>query len=153
MLMVMYGSGLRVGELVRLQMKDLDFNEKTIFVDTGKHYKDRFTIFSEKAITWLKKYLAEHKPKPELWVFESPDGGHYSTRSVLMIFAKALAKAQIKKKISTHGLRHSFATELLKSSSDLDFVRKVMGHASIETTQIYLHVIKNGFDKNQKSVR
>ena len=142
MLMLMYGSGLRVGELVRLRHEDLDFSEKTVFVDNGKHYKDRFSILSEKSIVYLKKYFEEHKPTPVNWVFESPDGGHYSTRSVQLFFAEALTKAHIKKQVSTHSLRHTFATELLKSTSDLDFVRKVMGHASILTTQIYLHVIK-----------
>lgn len=143
MLMLMYGSGLRVGELVRLRLKDLDFTEKTVFVDNGKHYKDRFSILSEKSIIYLKKYFEEHKPTPVDWVFESPDGGHYSTRSVQLIFAEALAKAHIKKQVSTHSLRHTFATELVKSTSDLDFVRKVLGHASILTTQIYLHVVKS----------
>lgn len=142
-LMLMYGSGLRVGEVVRLRHKDLDFLEKTVFVDNGKHYKDRFSILSEKSIVYLKKYFEEHKPTPVNWVFESPDGGHYSTRSVQLFFADALAKARIKKQVSTHSLRHTFATELIKSTSDLDFVRKVLGHASILTTQIYLHVIKS----------
>lgn len=148
-LMLMYGSGLRVGEVVRLRLKDLDFEEKTVFIDTGKHYKDRFTILSEKAIAYLKQYLAQHKPTPSVWVFESPDSGHYSERSVQKFFAEALARAQIKKQVSTHSLRHAFATELLKSSSDMDFVRKVMGHASIKTTQIYLHVLKTDLTRTK----
>jgi integrase/recombinase XerD len=149
MLMLLYGSGLRVGELVRLQLKDLDFEEKTVFVDTGKHYKDRYTIFSEKSMGYLKKYLAEHTPKPQSWVFESPDGGHYSERSVQQIFTEARDKAHIKKQLNTHSFRHAFATELLKASSDLDFVRKVMGHASIKTTQVYLHVIRKDLTKTK----
>ena len=158
-LMLMYGSGLRVGEVVRLRLKDLDFEEKTVFVDNGKHYKDRYTILSEKAVVYLKQYLVQHKPTPLMpsassslgltWVFESPDGGHYSERSVQQFFAEALAKAQIKKQVSTHSLRHAFATELLKSSSDMDFVRKVMGHASIKTTQIYLHVLKTDLTRTK----
>jgi integrase/recombinase XerD len=149
MLMLLYGSGLRVGELVRLQIKDLDFEEKTVFVDTGKHYKDRYTIFSEKSITYVKKYLAEHQPKPQTWVFESPDGGHYSERSVQQIFTEARDKAHIKKQLNTHSYRHAFATELLKASADLDFVRKVMGHASIKTTQVYLHVIRKDLTRTK----
>jgi integrase/recombinase XerD len=149
MLMLLYGSGLRVGELVRLQIKDLDFEEKTVFIETGKHYKDRYTIFSEKSMCYLKKYLEEHKPKPQFWLFESPDGGHYSERSVQAFFAEARDKARIKKKLSTHSFRHAFATELLKASSDLDFVRKVMGHASIKTTQVYLHVIRKDLTKTK----
>jgi integrase/recombinase XerD len=149
LLMLMYGSGLRVGELVRLKPKDLDFEGKTVFVDNGKHYKDRYTILSEKAIIYLKRYFEEFKPTPAIWVFESPDGGHYSERSVQQIFAEALSKAQIRKQVSTHSFRHTFATELLKSSSDMDFVRKVMGHASIKTTQIYLHVLKSDLTRTR----
>jgi integrase/recombinase XerD len=149
LLMLMYGSGLRVGELVRLKPKDLDFEGKTVFVDNGKHYKDRYTILSEKAIMYLKRYFEEFKPTPSIWLFESPDGGHYSERSVQQIFAEALSKAQIKKQVSTHSFRHTFATELLKSSSDMDFVRKVMGHASIKTTQIYLHVLKSDLTRTR----
>jgi integrase/recombinase XerD len=138
----MYGSGLRVGEAVRLKFKDLDIEEKTVFIDNGKHYKDRYSILSDKAITHLKQYFDQHKPTPSVWVFESPDGGHYSEHSVQQFFADALINAKINKQVSTHSLRHGFATELLKSCSDMDFVRKVMGHASIKTTQIYLHVLK-----------
>lgn len=143
MLLLMYGSGLRVGEVVRLRLKDLDFIEKTVFVDNGKHYKDRFTILSVKAIKYLKQYFEQHKPTPSVWVFESPDGGHYSERSVQLFFAEAMAKAQIKKQVSTHSLRHAFATDLLKLTSDMDLVKKSMGHASIKTTEIYLHLLKS----------
>ncbi|NJN34102.1 MAG: tyrosine-type recombinase/integrase [Saprospiraceae bacterium] len=148
-LMLMYGSGLRVGEVVRLRLQDIDFVNKTVFVETGKHYKDRYTILSDKTAVYLQQYLKEHQPTPTTWIFESPDGSYYSTRSVQQFFADALAKAHIKKQVSTHSLRHAFATHLLKSNVDLDFVRKVMGHASIKTTQIYLHVLKTELTKTR----
>ena len=147
LLMLMYGSGLRVGEVVRLKWQDLDFEEKTVFVHNGKNYKDRYTILSDKAITHLQKYKAQYQTKD--WVFESPTGDHYSERSVQLFFAEALAKAHINKPLSTHSLRHGFATQLLKANTDLDFVRKVMGHASIKTTQIYLHVVKTELTKTK----
>jgi integrase/recombinase XerD len=146
-LTLLFGSGLRVGEVVRLKWQDLDFVEKTVFIHNGKNYKDRYTILSEKSITLLQKYNAE--PKPTDWVFESPDGGHYSERSVQQFFSDAMAKARIDKQVNTHSLRHAFATQLLKAHEDLDFVRKVMGHASIKTTQIYLHVIKEELTKTK----
>lgn len=146
-LMLMYGSGLRVGEVVRLKWKDLDFLEKTVFIHNGKNYKDRYTILSEKTIAYLQKYKLEYESND--WVFESPDGGHYSERSVQQFFGDALAKARIDKQVSTHSLRHAFATQLLKANTDLDFVRKVMGHASIKTTQIYLHVLKTDLTKTR----
>ncbi len=146
-LMLLYGSGLRVGEVVRLKWQDLDFVEKTVFIHNGKNYKDRYTILSDKTIGLLKKY--NPMPKTTDWVFESPDGGHYSERSVQQFFGEALAKARIDKQVSTHSLRHAFATQLLKAHTDLDFVRKVMGHASIKTTQIYLHVLKTDLTKTR----
>ena len=147
LLMLMYGSGLRVGELVRLKWRDLDFVEKTVFVHNGKNYKDRYTLLSEKTMAYLKKYKTDYKSTD--WVFESPNGGHYSERSVQLLFNEALAKAKIDKQVCTHSLRHAFATQLLKANTDLDFVRKVMGHASIKTTQIYLHVLKTDLTKTR----
>ncbi len=147
MMMLMYGSGLRVGEVVRLKWQDVDFEEKTVFIHNGKNYKDRYTILSEKTIVYLKKYKTDYKSTD--WVFDSPDGGHYSERSVQQFFSDALAKARIDKQVSTHSLRHAFATQLLKAHTDLDFVRKVMGHASIKTTQIYLHVLKTDLTKTK----
>jgi integrase/recombinase XerD len=146
-LTLLYGSGLRVGEVVRLKWEDLDFEEKTVFVNKGKHYKDRYTILSDASIAALKKYSSEHNPTD--WIFESPDFGHYSERSVQQFFTDAMKKAQIKKPLNSHSLRHAFATQLLKSHEDLDFVRKVMGHASIKTTQIYLHVLKEELTKTK----
>jgi integrase/recombinase XerD len=146
-LTLLYGSGLRVGEVVRLKWQDLDFVEKTVFIHNGKNYKDRYTILSDKSIALLQIY--NPKPKPTDWVFESPDGGHYSERSVQQFFSEAMAKAKIDRQVNTHSLRHAFATQLLKANTDLDFVRKVMGHASIKTTQIYLHVLKTELTKTK----
>ena len=146
-LSLLFGSGLRVGEVVRLKWQDLDFVEKTVFIHNGKNYKDRYTILSVKSMDSLHKYNAEYKPTD--WVFESPDGGHYSERSVQQFFSEAMAKAKIDKQVNTHSLRHAFATQLLKAHEDIDFVRKVMGHASIKTTQIYLHVVKTELTKTK----
>jgi integrase/recombinase XerD len=139
--MLMYGSGLRVGEVVKLKKEDLDFVEKTVFVYRSKVNKDRFTLLSDKSIESLHQYMQMYKP--QVWLFESPEGSHYSERSVQQIFADALKKAKITKRVSTHSLRHAFATHLLKAHVDLDFVRKVLGHNSILTTQRYLHVLKS----------
>jgi integrase/recombinase XerD len=141
-LMLMYGSGLRVGEVVRLRLTDIDYEQKTVFVDTGKHYKDRYTILSNKAAAFVKRYLAEYQPQPQTWLFESPNGSNYSERSVQQFFADAMQRAKIKKNVSTHSLRHAFAHQFLKTHHDLELLRKLMGHASIKTTQIYLSTLK-----------
>jgi integrase/recombinase XerD len=140
LLMLLYGSGLRVGEVVRLKAQDLNFEDGTLFVHQSKGNKDRHTLLSEKTAECLKRYAQEYQPR--VWLFESPDGGHYSERSVQQIFTNALNAAGIQKRLGTHSLRHSYATHLLQATGNLELVRKTLGHKSLETTQIYLHVAK-----------
>jgi integrase/recombinase XerD len=147
LLMLLYGSGLRVGQVVNLKIQDLNPEEGTLFVHRSKGNKDRNTLLSTNAAECIRRYIDEYKPR--LWLFESPEGGHYSTRSVQQIFTNALRDARIDKRLGTHALRHSFATHLLQSTGNLDLVRKVLGHNSIETTQIYLHVSKEDLRKTQ----
>ncbi len=139
-LAIMYGSGLRVGEVVRLRTTDVDIEEKYVLVESGKGNKDRYTLLSAKCINLLKEYCTLWKPS--FWLFEGENGEPYSERSVQLIFKNSMAKAKIDKRLGTHALRHSFATHMIEAGTDLDFVRKTMGHSSIKTTQIYLHVSK-----------
>lgn len=147
LLMLLYGSGLRVGEVVRLKAQDLDFEHGTLFVHQSKGNKDRYTLLAEKTAEYVKRYAQEYHPR--VWLFESPDGGHYSERSVQQIFAGALKTAGIEKRLGTHSLRHSYATHLLQATGNLELVRKTLGHKSLETTQIYLHVVKEDLQKTR----
>ncbi len=147
LLMLLYGSGLRVGELVRLKIHDLNFEEGTLFVHQSKGNKDRYTLLSEKTAECLKRYMAEYQPR--LWLFESPEGGNYSERSVQQVFTNAMRAAGINKRLNTHSLRHAYATHLLQATGNLDLVRKTLGHNSLETTQIYLHVAKEDLQKTR----
>ena len=93
----------------------------------------------------MSKYLEKHKPK--LWLFEGQTGEQYSARSIQQIMKEATKKAGIKKEVSVHTLRHSFATHLLENGTDLRYIQTLLGHSSSKTTEIYTHVTTKGFDQ------
>jgi len=97
-----------------------------------------YTILSNSLLLELRAYWQEYRPK--IWLFNGADGGKYSVRSVQHIFVKAKKKARIKKECSCHTLRHSFATHLLEAGTDIFTIKELLGHASIKTTTVYLHV-------------
>ena len=147
-LILVYSSGLRKGELLQLRVTDLDFNRKTIFIKNGKGGKDRYTFLSNAAEKYLKKYLSQYNPK--YYLFEGQTGGIYSETSVQRVFEKARYKSQVSRHITLHGLRHSFATHLVEKGVPLHVVQDLLGHGSIKTTEIYLH-ISNKFRKDLRS--
>ncbi|MDX2194978.1 MAG: tyrosine-type recombinase/integrase [Cytophagales bacterium] len=137
-IMLCYSSGLRLSELVNLQVADIDSHRMQISVKTGKGKKDRYTILSEKLLPLLREYYKIYKPK--VYLFEGKDGGRYSERSVQSIVKEAVIKAKVIKHVSVHTLRHSFATHLLESGTDLRYIQTLLGHSSSKTTEIYTHV-------------
>jgi len=140
-LMLMYSGGLRVGELVKLKPEDMDAERGVIHIRGSKGRKDRYTILSKSALVVLRKYYAHYNSKK--WLFEGArPGRHISTRTVQAIFKYACEKAGIKKEVSAHSLRHSFATHLLESGVDLRYIQEILGHKSSKTTEIYTHVSK-----------
>lgn len=143
-----YSSGLRVSEVVDLQIKDIDFENYLIHIKNAKGKKDRITVLSAK-ITKPLSQLITLKNKNDL-VFETERGGKYSTRTLQKIFSNALIKSEIKKDATFHSLRHSFATHLLENGTDIRYVQELLGHNNIRTTQIYTHVT-NPSIKNIKS--
>jgi len=140
-LMLMYSGGLRVGEVVRLKSRDIDSERCLIHIKGSKGRKDRYTILSQSVMVVLREYYTQYKPKK--WLFEgAKPGKHISIRTVQAIFKHACTKAGIKKDISAHSLRHSFATHLLESGVDLRYIQEILGHKSSKTTEIYTHVSK-----------
>lgn len=137
-LALMYGAGLRVGELLHLKVSNIDSDRMLIYVQKGKGKKDRTTILSEKVLALLREYYAEYKPT--YWLFEGSGGNPYSHRSMQQVFQRAKAGAGILKRGGTHLLRHSFATHMLESGVDLRYIQALLGHESSETTEIYTHV-------------
>ena len=125
-LMLVYSAGLRVGEVVKLKPEDIDGKRMLIHVKGAKGRKDRYTMLSETALSVLREYLGQCKP-PD-WLFEGARSGRYlSTRSAEKIFEHACQKAQIGKDVSVHTLRHSFATHLLESGTDLRYIQELFG--------------------------
>ena len=145
-LMLMYSAGLRVGEVVKLKIEDIDAKRKLIRIRGGKGRKDRYTILSEIVLKTFKEYVGKYRP--EKWLFPGQRKDmHISTRTVQAIFERARNKAGIKKDATVHSLRHSFATHLLESGVDLRYIQELLGHKSSKTTEIYTHVSTKNLSK------
>lgn len=134
-----YGSGLRMNELRMLKIADVDLDRKQIHVRSGKGKKDRYVVLSNLLIQKFHTYLSE--VKPQVYLFEGltprePMGA----RSIQYVIVEALRKTDIKKKVSMHTLRHTFATHLLEDGIDVHSIQRQLGHSDIKTTIIYLHV-------------
>ncbi len=143
--MTIYSAGLRIGEAINLKIKDIDSQRMQIRVEQGKGKKDRYTLLGIKTLEVLRKYVAEYKPKE--WLFEGADGKQYSKKSIQLILKKAVEKTGIKKHVTVHTLRHSFATHLLEAGTDLRYIQSLLGHANSKTTEIYTHVTTKGFEQ------
>lgn len=135
---LLYSAGLRRNELLNLKLTDIDSKRMIILVRQGKGKKDRQSILSTAVLADLRSYFKEWKPKH--FLFESPDGSQYSGSSVLQIIKTAANRAGIKKRVTPHMLRHSFATHLLEDGVDLRYIQVLLGHSSSKTTEIYTHV-------------
>jgi site-specific recombinase XerD len=141
LLMMVYSSGLRVSEVVALKKDHIDLSRKVIYIRLGKGRKDRYTLLSEKAASFLEEYYAYFGI--QTWLFPGqPSSRHLTIRSAQRIFDKAVTRAGIPKKLSIHSLRHTFATHLLEDGTDIRYIQTLLGHASLRTTERYTHVAK-----------
>lgn len=148
MLYLIYAAGLPVGEAVRLKIDDIDGSRKVIKVVQGKGKKDRYSLLSSRAEQLLKEYMSVYNPN--VWLFEGGIPGHHLTeRSVQRVFESSCNRAGITKHVSVHVLRHSFATHLLESGTDLRYIQELLGHSSSKTTEIYTHVSTRNLSKIQ----
>ena len=138
LLALSYGAGLRVSEVVRLKVKNLDFDQGLIYVRQAKGSKDRLSLLPEAIKKTLRQVVASKSADDHLFI--SQRGGSLTTRTAQKIFEQALAKSGINKEASFHSLRHSFATHLLERNTDIRYVQELLGHQSIKTTQRYTHV-------------
>ena len=144
MIALMYSSGLRLSELVSLRVRDIDLDNLSIHVKEGKGKKDRITIFSEKIVEDIQRFVDGKRPDEYVFLSSGKDSyGRYhplSGRSVEKILESALNKAGINKKATPHDLRHSFATHLLENGISLRHIQVLLGHKNITTTTIYTKV-------------
>jgi integrase/recombinase XerD len=138
-LMTVYSAGLRVGEVTRLKVLDIDSKRMMIRVNEGKGLKDRYTLLGERNLEILRLYFKKYHP-PE-WLFPGRNPSEpVSVSCVQRVFKTSVQVAGIKKKASVHTLRHSFATHLLESGTDLYYIQRLLGHKSASTTSVYLHI-------------
>ena len=137
-----YSAGLRVSEVVNLKIKDVDSGRMQLFIENSKGKKDRYVGLSILLLDVLREYLKKCQPRPQIYLFENPlrPGDAYSARSAQAIFHDAKEKARINKNVGIHSLRHSFATHLLEKGIDIRYIKDLLGHFSIKTTERYLHV-------------
>ncbi len=143
-LMLAYSSGLRLGEIVRLRLVDIDRERMQIRVEQSKGKKDRYTKLAVKFLAILDLYLVQYNPKE--FVFEGAKGGEYSPSSIQNTIKAVSKRANIEKNVTMHTLRHTFATHCLENGVDLRYIQSLMGHESSRTTEIYTHVTTKGFD-------
>jgi integrase/recombinase XerD len=150
-LSLVYACGMRIGEALALKMNAIDSARGFIHIKHAKGAKDRYVPLSDKTLVMLRLYYALYKPKT--YLFEGLESQAYSQESCRKILKKAVEATNIKKHITLHTLRHSYATHLLENGTDLRYIQDILGHNSPKTTMIYTHVsqhslknIKNPFD-------
>ena len=136
---IIYSGGLRLNEVRNLKVTDIDSNAMKIIVRDGKGKKDRHTLLALNTLMLLREYWKIYKPKDYLFLGKDsvkPLG----VRAIQLAFTKYLAKTTIQKKAHVHTLRHAFATHLLDAGTDIIYIQRLMGHSSITSTTIYLHL-------------
>lgn len=149
---LMYATGIRVSELLNIKLKDIDLHNTTLLV-TGKGRKERLLPFGDVALKYLNIYIDTYRPlllkeKISDYLFVNVRGGSLSRQSFFKLVKQEGIKKNIKKNISPHILRHSFATHLLNNGADLRIIQELLGHEDLSTTQIYAHLINEKIRKD-----
>lgn len=145
MLQLCYGMGLRVSEIVKLKITDIDSKRMQVLIENSKGKSDRYVNLPESVLTLLRSYYKAYQPKH--FLFEGQYGGEYSIRSVQAVFKNGMRLAKINKPVGIHSLRHSYATHLLEYGTDMAFIQKLLGHSDMKTTMIYAKVGKKEIQK------
>tara|TARA_R110001592_G_scaffold190161_3_gene435809 strand:+ start:357 stop:1511 length:1155 start_codon:yes stop_codon:yes gene_type:complete len=135
---LLYSCGLRISELINMKLADFHIERKQLIVKNGKGRKDRYVSLADSFLPLLSNYY--HSYKPKIYFVEGQNGGKYSAESVRQFLRKSCLNAKIKKNVTPHTLRHSYATHLLENGVDIRYIQSLLGHAKPETTMIYTHV-------------
>lgn len=143
-LSTIYSAGLRIGEVLNLRLNDIDTDRMQIHIKNAKGKKDRYVKMSKANYMVLKSYL--HRYVPKIYLFEGPGNNRYSSSSIRQVLRRACQKSGIKKHVTPHTLRHSYATHLLELGIDLRYVQAFLGHKKPETTMIYTHISSEKVD-------
>ncbi|NMC58292.1 MAG: tyrosine-type recombinase/integrase, partial [Candidatus Methanofastidiosa archaeon] len=129
-----------------LKIEDVDSKRHMLIIRNAKGYKDRQVPISDKTIEMLREYYKMYRPN--VWLFEGQkEGEKYSEQSLQSVLKQAVSKSNIRKPVTLHWLRHSYATHLLESGTDLRFIQELLGHKSSKTTEIYTHVTEKSLQK------
>ncbi len=136
-LMTIYAGGLRISEVINLKVEDIRSDQHHIRIQGGKGKKDRTTLLASRLLVILRKYVKQYRPSH--YLFEGQTGGQYSARSIQNFMSKAVKNSGIRH-ATPHTLRHSFATHLVQNGTDITYVKDLLGHGSLKTTEIYLHI-------------
>ena len=134
-----YSAGLRIGEVIRLRVKDVRSDDGYLFIKDSKGKKDRHTVLSPRLLELLRTYYKAHRPS--YWLFEGQDGGQYSATSIQQIYRQAVKKTESNPWSTPHTLRHSFATHLMQRGVNIRYIQTALGHSSTKTTEIYTRVL------------
>ena len=144
MLMLAYGSGLRLSEITGLKVTDIESGQSRILVRHGKGDRDRYALLPSETLNVLREYWLNCEPRPRDWLFEAPKtGGRYHGRTLQDAFKTALKRSGVKKPGSIHTLRHCFATHLYEDGHNLLAMKKLMGHVRIDTTAWYTQLAES----------
>ncbi|MDC7997697.1 tyrosine-type recombinase/integrase [Gilvibacter sediminis] len=146
-LAMLYGSGLRIGELLNLKLSNFDFDRRLLHVRNSKGRKDRYASIAESCIPLLQSYYMAFQP--QVYFIENPKGGQYNPNSVRRFLKISCERAGITKRVTPHTLRHSYATHLLENGTDIRYIQELLGHSRPETTMVYTHVQR----KDLQSIR
>ena len=139
MLCLIYACGLRRSELLNLVPREIHSDRNLLIIRQSKGKKDRIVPISNNLIEQLREYYKIYRPNVYLFEGQTP-GERYSDRSLQLVLKSAVNKAKINKPVTLHWLRHSYATHLLESGTDLRYIQELLGHSSSKTTEIYTHV-------------
>jgi|SRR5438552_896427 len=148
LLMIAYGAGLRVSEVVGLKVSDIDSNRMTIRIEEGKGRKDRYTLLPKRLLVELRRYWSIARPKLLLFPNACDANRPMDKTSAQRAFYKAKVRAKITKRCGIHGLRHAFATHLLEAGTDLHTIQLLLGHRHIATTMRYFHLARRTLAAN-----
>jgi site-specific recombinase XerD len=140
---LLYGCGLRCGEVRSILLKDIDLDRGTLLVRQGKGSKDRYVPLGKMLVRGIRKYIEAENPQEYLFAGKELDR-RYSQKGVQWTVKELSRKAGIRKEVNVHTLRHTYATHLLEDGMDIVSLKELLGHANIETTMVYLHVAQSG---------
>lgn len=139
-LALIYSAGLRISELLNLELQHISIDRKQLLIKNGKGRKDRYVVLSDSFIPLLQNYYLTYRPK--MYFVEGAKGGKYSASSIRSFLKVSCTSMGLTKKVTPHTLRHSYATHLMENGVGLRYIQELLGHARPETTMIYTHVAK-----------